>query len=288
MDRAQHKDIVLEGVKVCYVQAGRGPVVLLLRGLGASLVTWRQNINPLAHAGFTVLAPDLPGHGDSDKPDNLTYDPISGSRLWRDFARALGVERLSLVGSSAGGLIVGLLALEHPEMVDRLVMVGSGGLGRRVSWFLRMISLPVLGELFYQPWIHQTMGTTKRIFYNHPPGMDEVLRELRRVRSLPGARRAALRSIRSSVNYFGLRRQRYIVDRLKESPVPLLTVRGEKDIIIPISHADMVRRELPNSTVYTMPECGHWPHMEKPEEFNLLLTDFLKSIPADGTGIAGG
>ena len=288
MDRAQHKDIVLNGVKVRYVQAGQGPVVLLLHGLGASLITWRRNIYPLAHAGFTVLAPDLPGHGDSDKPPHLSYDPISGAQLLHDFARELGVERLSLVGSSAGGLIVGLLALEHPEMVDRLVLVGAGGLGKRVSWFLRMISLPVLGELFYQPWIHQTMGTTKRIFYNHPPGMDEVLRELHRVRSLPGARRAALRSIRSSVNYFGLRRQRYIVDRLKESPVPLLTVWGEKDIIIPISHADMIRRELPNSTVYTMPECGHWPHMEKPEEFNLLLTDSLKSTPADGTGIAGG
>ena len=220
MDQAQHKNIVLNGVNVRYVQAGQGPVVLMLHGLGASMVTWSRNIEPLAEAGFTVLALDLPGHGDSDKPDHLSYDPVSGAQLLYDFARALDVERLSLVGSSAGGLMVGLLTLDHPEIVDRLVLVGSGGLGKRVSWFLRFISLPVVGDLFYQPWIHQRMGVTKRIFYKPPSFVDEVLSELHRVRSLPGSRRAALRSIRSSVNYFGLRRHRYIVDRLKESPVP--------------------------------------------------------------------
>ena len=134
MDRARHKNIVLQGVNVRYVQAGQGPVVLLLHGLGASWVTWSQNIEPLAQAGFTVLALDLPGHGDSDKPGHLSYDPISGAQLLYDFAKTLSVERWSLVGSSAGGLIVGLFALDHPEIVDRLVLVGSGGLGKSISW----------------------------------------------------------------------------------------------------------------------------------------------------------
>ena len=260
----------------------------MVHGLGASLVIWLRNVDPIAEAGFTVLALDLPGHGDSDKPKHLSYDPLSGAQLLHDFVSALGVERLSVVGSSAGGLMVGLIALEHPEKVDRLVLVGSGGLGKRVSWFLRMISLPVVGELFYQPWLHRKMGTTKKIFYKPPPFIDEVLLELHRVRSLPGSKRASSRSLRSSINYFGLRRQRYVVDRLKECPVPLLTVWAEEDIIIPISQADMIRRELPNSTVHTMPEYGHWPHMEKPDEFNLLLADFLRTAPLDGTGPASG
>ena len=103
MDRLRHKNIVLTGVNVRYVQAGQGPVVLLPHGPGASLVTWSQNIEPLAEAGFAVLALDLPGHGDSDKPGHLSYDPISGAHLLHDFYRALSVERLSLLGSSAGG-----------------------------------------------------------------------------------------------------------------------------------------------------------------------------------------
>ena len=288
MDRERQKNLVLNGVNVRYVQAGQGPVVLMLHGLGASLVTWSQNIEPLAEAGFTVLALDLPGHGDSDKPEHLCYDPESGAQMLYDFARALGVERLSLVGSSAGGLMVGLFALDYPEIVDRLVLVGSGGLGKKVSWFLRFISVPVLGELFYQPWLHRQIGTTKKIFYQHPPFLDDVLTELHRVRSLPGSRRASLRAIRSSINYFGLRRHRYIVGRLKESPVPVMTVWGEQDIIIPISHADEIRQELPNSTVVTIPECGHWPHMEKSEEFNHLLTSFLRHATVDGIGPAAG
>ena len=75
----RHENIVLNGTNVSYVQAGQGPVVLLLHGLGASRVTWSCNVEPLAEAGFTVLALDLPGHGDSDKHFHLSYDPISGA-----------------------------------------------------------------------------------------------------------------------------------------------------------------------------------------------------------------
>ena len=277
----EHKTVALDGVNVHYVQAGEGPVVLLLHGLGTSLVTWCRNIQPLADAGFTILAPDLPGHGDSDKPASLTYDPSAGARLIDQFLRTLGVARPSLVGSSAGGLIVALFALDHPQRVDRLVLVASGGLGRQVSWFLRVISLPVLGEVLYQPWLHNMMGISKRIFYQPPPFLDEVLTEMHRVRSLPGSRQATLRSIRSSINYWGLREQRYILHRLKELPTPILTIWGENDTIIPVSHAASVRQALPHSLVRTIPQCGHWPHMEKADEFNDLLTQFLEGALDD-------
>ena len=151
MQQAQGKRVLLRGVNVNYVEAGEGPAILLLHGLGTSLVTWSRNIAPLVEAGFKVLALDLPGCGDSDKPKYLSYDPVAGAWLIQQFISALGVERLSLVGNSAGGLIVSLFALSYPEKVDRLVLVGSGGLGYRVSWFLRIASLPVLGDLIYHP-----------------------------------------------------------------------------------------------------------------------------------------
>lgn len=282
MQQAEHKKVILGGLNVHYVQAGQGPVVLLLHGLGTSLVTWSRNIEPLAAAGFTVLALDLPGHGDSDKPPHLSYDPVDGARLIDRFVQSLGVARLSLVGNSAGGLVVGLFALSHPEKVERLVLVASGGLGRRVSWFLRVFSLPVLGELFYQPQL-QNVDISKRIFYQTPPFLDEVLAEMYRVRALPGARRAGLRAIRSSVNFLGLRQHRYILPRLKQLPVPLLTVWGREDSIIPVSHAKLVRQELPHTNVHIMPQCGHWPHMEKAEQFNDLLIRFLGGALDDGT-----
>ena len=287
MHSPDRNTVDIRGVNVRYDQTGEGPVVVLVHGLGASVVTWRQNIAPLAAAGFTVLALDLPGHGDSDKPDRLGYDPVSMAGLVKEFLDALGVDRISLVGSSVGGLIAGLIALEHPTKVDRLVMVATGAVGKRVSGFLRIVSMPVLGDLLFRPWLHQKLGMNKRIFFRPPPCLDEVMLEVRRVQSLPGARRAALRSIRANINYFGSKTQREIVDRLKESPVPLMTIWGEKDIVVPHSQSEFIRRELPNSVVQSIPACGQWPQMEKADEFNSLVTGFLKDPTLGHLGAAG-
>ena len=285
---AEHKNITLGGIKVHYVQAGHGPLVLLLHGLGASWVTWHLNIGALAEAGFTAVALDLPGHGDSDKPSNWSYHPADQVKLVHEFSLALGADRVSVVGNSAGGLIAALFALEYPEEVERLVLVASGGLGKRAYWFLRMLSQPVLGDLLYQQWLHRKLGIPKRIFYHPPRSLDQVLPELRRVNALPGSRRAVLRSIRANVKYFELKEQRRVVDRLKDFPSPLMTVWGENDIVVSVSHAEMFRRDLPNSPIYTIPECGHWPHMEHADHFNSLLTAFLKDAPVDCSGRAGG
>ena len=279
MKRAQYYTASVWGMNVRYVQAGDGPVVLLLHGLAASLLTWYCNIDVLADAGYRVIAPDLPGHGDSDKPGHLDYGPDSAANFVYDFSQELGLERFSLVGSSAGGLIAGLFALEYPKMVEKMVLVGSGGFGREVSWFLRVISLPVVGDLVYQPWLNNMMGATKYLFYRPPAVLKELLPEMDRVKLLPGARTAMLRSVRSSINLMGLRKEGYILERLKDSPVPLMTVWGAEDIIIPVSHADDVRRELPDSVVRVIPECGHWPQMEKPGQFNPMLTSFLGGGP---------
>lgn len=278
MQRAEYKTASIWGLNIRYVdtgQAGDGPVVLLLHGLAASLLTWYCNIDALAGAGYRVIAPDLPGYGDSDKPDHLDYDPNSAAEFIYDFSQELGLERLSLVGSSAGGLIAGLFALEHPDMVNKMALVGSGGFGRGVAWFLRMISIPVLGDLVYQPWLNNKMGVSKYLFHRTPEILNELLPEMDRTKLLPGARMAMLRSIRSSINVLGVRKDSYILERLKSSEVPLMTVWGAEDRIIPVSHADDVRRELPQSTVRVIPECGHWPHMEKPEQFNPMLISFL-------------
>ena len=166
-------------------------------------------------------------------------------------------------------------------------MVASGHVGKRVSGFLRIVSMPVLGDLLYRSWLHQKLVLNKRIFYRSPSCFDQVMLEVRRIRRLPGARRAALRSIRSNVNYFGSKTQREIVDRLKDSPVPLMTIWGEKDIVVPYSQSDFIRRELPNSVVQIIPACGHWPHMEKPDEFNSLVIGFLKNAIPGFPGITG-
>jgi pimeloyl-ACP methyl ester carboxylesterase len=280
---AESRHILIGGLRVHYVQAGEGPAVLLLHGVGTSLVTWNRNIGPLAAAGFRVLALDLPGHGDSDKPRHLSYDPVAGAILIQQFMAHLGLERLSLVGNSAGGLIVSLFALKYPERVERLVLVASGGLGRNLPWFLRIASLPMVGELLYHPHLDRHYYIAGRVFHQRPPFLSEVLPEMLRVRTLPGAKHAALQAIRSSINLLGLRKQRYILQQLQQLPVPLMIVWGEQDKVLPVSHARSVQQALPDSLVHIMPQCGHWPHMERAEEFNDLLARFLGGSPNNGS-----
>jgi 4,5:9,10-diseco-3-hydroxy-5,9,17-trioxoandrosta-1(10),2-diene-4-oate hydrolase len=282
MELAEHKYVNIKGVKVHYVEGGEGPAVVLVHGLGTSLITWHRNFDSLVGAGYRVLALDLPGHGDSDKPRSLSYDPVTGATLVHQFLKMQMVERASVVGSSAGGLIAGLFALTYPEWVEKMVLVAPGGLGRRLCWYLRIMSVPGLGELLYQPKLQNAIVLSKRIFYRAPPFLQEVLPEMCRVRTLPGSRHAAIQAVRSSINLFGLRKQRHILHRLKELPSPLMTVWGEEDNIIPVAHAEIAKRELPNSVVCIIPRCGHWPHMEKAEEFNSLLVRFLEGTPNDG------
>lgn len=280
MQQAIYKTADVWGLNIRYVEAGDGPVVLLLHGLADSLLSWYCNIDYLADAGYRVIAPDMPGSGESDKPSHLEYDPDSAAEFVYDFTQELEIEKLSLVGSSAGGLVAALFSLEHPDMVEKMVLVGSGGFGRRVSWLLRLLSVPVLGDLMYQPWLNRKMGVTKRLFHRTPDILEELLPEMDRLKALPGARAVLLRSIRSSITLRGLRQQEYIIERLKSSKVPLMTVWGADDRIIPVAHAEEVRRELPGSIIHIIPECGHWPQMEKPGLFNPMLTDFLKGGPA--------
>ena len=279
MPRAQIENLTVDGISVNYAVAGKGPAVLLVHGLASSLITWCCNIDALADAGFTAIAIDLPGYGDSGLPTHLDYTPDSGARFLGDFTGRLGLDRFSIVGSSAGGLIAGLTALKYPDRVEKVALVGSAGLGRQLSWPLRLISIPVVGELIYQPRMFGKAAVARRLFYRPPDVLDAIYPELLRVKCLPHAPYVMLRSVRSGVTLMGLRPDLNMLDRLRGLQAPLLTVWGEDDAIIPAAQAEDVRRALPGSAVHTLPQCGHWPHMEKPDQFNQILTAFL-SQPA--------
>ena len=285
MQRAQIRDVNVDGINVRYAVAGEGPAVLLVHGLASSMITWYCNMDALADAGFKAIAIDLPGYGDSSLANHLGYEPESGARFLASFTAEMGIDRFSVVGNSAGGLIAGVTALEYPDRVERVALVAAAGLGRRLSWPLRIISIPVLGELIYKPHLISKAAMVKRIFFRPPAVLDDILPEMFRVRCLPHGPQVMLNSVRSGVNLLGLRRKHHIVDRLRDLRAPLLAVWGEEDLVIPPVKAEDVRRDLPYGRIHVLPECGHWPHMEKPEDFNRILIDFLSqpSPPALGS-----
>ena len=275
MNRAHIDDLTVDGINVRYAVAGTGPAVLLVHGLATSMVTWCRNMEAIAEAGFTAVALDLPGYGGSSLAGHRGYSPESAAEFLVDFADEMGMERFSVVGNSAGGLVAGITALEHPDRVEKVALVGSAGLGKRVSWPLRLISIPVVGELVYKPQMISTDALIKRIFYRPPDFLEEIIPEMVRVRCLPHGPQVMLQSVRSGINLLGLRPEHQILNRLGELQAELLAVWGEEDAVIPPIEEEDVRRVAPESTIHVLPECGHWPHMEKPDEFNRILTDFL-------------
>lgn len=270
---AEHRFVTVNGIRTHYVAAGEGEPLLLLHGLGASLMAWATNIEPLSQR-FSVYAIDIPGHGDSDKPD-LDYLMPTAVNFIRGFMEALDIERASFAGNSMGGMIALRIAVELPELVDRLVLVDTAGLGRDLAWFIRAMSLPLVGEIIENPSPRNTRLLLKRIFHDPSLAPDSLIREIHRTRVLPGSKRAILRIIRGAIGLRGLHSKWIMTDELEQLNSPILIVWGAQDRIIPVSHATNAAQIAPQVSLSIFEECGHWPQMEKGNEFNRVVLDFL-------------
>ncbi len=271
---ATRRHINVYGIRLAYHQAGAGPPLVLLHGLGTSSITWSANL-PVLAGRFTVYALDLPGHGGSDKLA-IDYSLDMGMRVIRRFLERVGVDRAAFMGSSMGGLLALRYALERPEQVSRLVLVDSAGLGRSIAWWLRLTAVPGIGELLHSRSIVTVKGLAKRLF-EAPERMERrLLSALHRVRTQQVANEAMVQVARNGAGLRGLRDGAYELPRLGDVAAPVLVVWGERDRVFPVEHARDIARRFPSVRVEVLPGVGHWPQMEAPEAFNALALRFLR------------
>ena len=273
----RYERTLVGGLDIHYAVAGEGPPIIFLHGLGASSITWQDNIGPLSQ-DFTVYAPDIPGHGDSVKI-GVKYTTEAGIDLIFGFMDAVGIQSAALCGSSMGGLIALLGALHTPERVSHLVLINSAGFGREVAGYLRVMSLPFLGDLLEGPTHRSARAMMKLVFGPRREYPEALFQELVRTRSLPGGREAVLKSLREGVDIFGMKRRYRLLHRLRDLRMPLMIVWGALDPVFPSSHAHAAAEAAPGSRLLYFPDVGHWPHMEKAERFNAEVTAFLKGEP---------
>ncbi len=265
---------MVRGVRLRYIEAGEGTPLVLVHGLTSSKVAWRANIEALAER-HRVYAVDLPGHGDSEKFGiNFESDFIVG--LMRDFVLGLGHERVAMAGISLGGGVSLFTALEHPEMVSKLVLCGSGALGQEIAKVIRIASLPLVGEFMLGGPLDNVGAMARKCFYDKSLLPGEVVDELRRINGLPGARDAALTIIRRYIGVRGVRSPYVMTGRLSELQTPTMLFWGADDEIIPVEHAHRASELIPGAGLHVFERCGHWPQMEFPEEFNRLMLEFLE------------
>ncbi len=275
----QLQRLSIHGHTVGVRTAGEGPVLLLIHGMAGSSETWEHVLPALAQR-FTVVAPDLLGHGESGKPRYGEYSLGAHANVLRDILNVLGHERATVVGQSLGGGVAMQLAYQFPERCERLVLVSSGGLGREVSFLLRALSFPGVEYVFplvCMPqlrdagnWMAAWLG---RAGVRAAPAVEEMWRSYTSLADADG-RQAFFRTLHGVVDVGG--QAVSATDRLYlASQVPTLIVWGAHDPIIPVSHAIAAHKTLPGSRLVIIDDVGHFPHCEDPERFAEVLVEFI-------------
>ena len=265
--------IKVGGFNIHYVEAGQGPPVLLYHGLASAVFTWRENMSVLSRH-HRVLAFDLLGHGDSDKPD-IDYNPWDVADIMGDAARQLGLTNAAVIGSSAGGSLGLMMAVNFPDLVSSLVLVGSSGLGKDVPPYIRLLSLTLVGSVLQSHRLGGTKQILQSVFHDRSLASRDMVDEMHRTRSMPGAKEAVVRTLRRTVSLGGVRDDYVLLDRLSKLRIPIMLVWGAQDRMFPVSVAYRASELAPAVRLEVFDQCGHWPHMEKAGEFNSLVLEFL-------------
>ncbi len=270
-------ELSVDGHRISCQLAGPedGPMVVLLHGLASDSTTWERAIGPLADRGVRVVAPDLLGHGESDKPSEgyLLHEFADGLSGLLD---ALGARRAALVGHSFGGAVAMQTAFQYPDLVDRLVLVAAGGLGKEVNIALRAAALPGAGAVVRVMASRRTAAAVRAVGAHRriPPDTLVNMRRAGRVLGSAAGRRAFLATLRGVIGFSGQRGSMIEMRRLAEH-IPILLIWSERDPIIPISHAHAVQAHLPGSRLDVLPGATHEPHRRYADRFADSVARFV-------------
>jgi len=261
------------GIKTNYLEAGEGPPVVLVHGSGPGVTAyanWRLTIPELARH-FHVYAPDMVGFGYTDRPEGVTYGMETWSKQILAFLDALDLERVSLVGNSFGGGLALRVAVEHPERVDRLVLMGAMGVVFPITEGLDAV-------WGYEPSFENMRHILDYFAYSRELVNDELAEVRYRASIEPGFQE-------SFSAMFPAPRQRWVEsmatpeDRIAAIAHETLIIHGRDDQVIPVENAMRLLHLIEKSEVHVFGRCGHWSQIEWADDFNALLVRFL-SRPA--------
>lgn len=284
----KHREATVNGVRLHYVEAGQGPLVVLLHGFPEFWYCWRWQLPALAGAGFRVLAPDLRGYNDSSKPSGVASYRIE--LLCRDVVeliRHAGAARAVVVGHDWGGGIAWETALRYPEVVEKLVVLNAPHpevffrelrtlAQLRRSWYMLMFQLPWLPEWQLS---RRNFAAFDRLFREGPARQGAYspvdIQRYKDAFARPGALTAALNYYRAAFRSL-FRRQ---TPRNPRTELPTLVIWGERDRYLGTRLTEGLSAWVPNLRLERLPAASHWVQNDEPERVNELLLAFL-SEPA--------
>ncbi len=283
--RADVQYVTIHGKRRAFVMKGSGPVLLLLHGLACDHTTWTPVIDRLARK-YTVIAPDLLGHGLSDKP-RADYTLGGYANGMRDLITVLGIDKVTVVGHSFGGGVAMQFAYQFPERTQRVMLVATGGLGPDVTPLIKLIQVPgwfrVMGVLTLPGVRHlETFALRTAHAYGDIGPLRKVTRDFDEVADIVESwkdrrTRFAIRHlVRAVIDWRGqivtMSDRAYLSDAM-----PMAVVWGRDDQVIPVRHASNAAALAPDVRIEVLPDAGHFPHKNHPEEFARILDDFVST-----------
>lgn len=280
----RHGEVVVNHVRLHYVEAGSGPLVLLLHGFPEFWYSWRRQIPALATAGYHIVAPDLRGYNLSEKPPGvaryalevLTEDVIA-------LIRRFGAERATVVGHDWGGVIAWHVPVRAPAAVERLIVLNAphpNAFARalrtpeqvRRSWYVFFFQLPLLPEAVFRAGGFALLDRILRTDPVHREAFTaEDIRRYKRALAQPGALTAAINYYRAAVRRTPLARQR----TLPPIQQPTLLIWGERDRALSVRLTEGLDQWVPNIRVERIPDASHWVQNDVPQRVNELILAFL-------------
>lgn len=280
MQTTMMQTMMLNGRELAFREAGAGegkPTLLLIHGMAGSSTTWREMI-PRLEPHFHILAPDLPGHGES----SLDFDDYSLGAMastLRDLLVVKGITRCTIVGQSLGGGVALQFVYQYPEFCERIALIGSGGLGREVNWILRLLAVPGAELLLTgvaAPFL-VSAGDKVRGFFSDKGVRAASLEETwAAYESLGrrGHRRTFFKTLRAVVD--GKGQSVSANNRLHlAGQLPFQLIWGDRDPIIPVAHGRATHESIPGSRLAVVEGAGHYPHVEDPAAVERVLTEFM-------------
>src|SRR5262245_47357715 len=269
------RDVTARGIRIRVLEAGdeRAPALVLVHGLFASHRSFEDIIEDLGER-FHVIAPDLPGFGESEKPSpaRYAYGVEAHAESVADLIAAFGVGRASVLGHAMGGAVALTLAAEHPELVQRLVLEDALAYPTVMSFRARLPMIPIVGSFAFKPLYGRRLFRSLFGAEMYAPGFEPPLERVDwhyDMFNSPSARESAHAVMLANLD------TRAVVARLSRIVAPTLVLWGRDDRIFPVPSAHRLIREIPGAKLEIM-NAGHVPHEERPREFLALLTEFLE------------
>jgi pimeloyl-ACP methyl ester carboxylesterase len=259
----------VKGVSTHFHDVGAGDPVLLIHGSGPGVSAWAnwQHTIPALSQGARVVALDLVGYGLTERPDDVVYSLRTWTDHVWDFLDELGIEKVSVIGNSLGGRIALQMAEDHPERLGRTVLMGSPGVGMEITDGLKALRA-------YEPSMDNMRDLLTSYFAVDTSIITEDLVRIRyEASALPGAHEAYTAMFtdpKHKGNELGITEEQVVAIE-----TPALVVHGREDKVVPRSVGWGMAQLLPNADLHVFARCGHWTQIERADEFNRVVGDYL-------------